>query len=81
MQVGDYPVALLVLSSSACHVVLCLMQLSLSEDLGCCGPFYLGCFALHPGIACLGYEHYGVACLAPQASYWAGALLGSLPGL
>ena len=57
------------------------MQLSLSEDLACCGPFYLGCFALHPGIACLGYVHYGVACQASQASYWAGALWDGLSGL
>ena len=27
-------------------------------------PFYLGYFILHPGIACLGYVHYGIACLA-----------------
>ena len=39
---------------SACPIVPCLMQLSLSEDLGVCSPFYLGCFILHPGIACLG---------------------------
>ena len=29
---------------------------------------------MHPGIACLGYVHYGIACLAPQASDCAGAL-------
>ena len=54
------------------------MQLSLSEDLGFCSPSYLGCFALHPGIACLGYVHYGIACLASQASDWAGALWDGL---
>ena len=41
---------------------------------GFCSLFYLGCFALYPGIACLVYVHYGIACLASQASYWAGAL-------
>ena len=56
--------------SSACPVVLCLMQLYLSKDLGFCSPFYLGCFTLHPGIACLGYVHYGIACLAFQACDW-----------
>ena len=81
MWVGDYPVALLVPRSSACPIILCLMQLNLSLDLGFCSPFYLGCFALHPGIACLGYVHYGVACLASQASYWAGALWDVLSGL
>ena len=28
--VGDYPIAQLVLRSSACHIILCLMQLTLS---------------------------------------------------
>ena len=67
--------------SSACPIVLCLMQLSLSEGLGFCSLFYLGCFALYPGIACLGYVHHGIACLAILASDWAGALWGSLSGL
>ena len=50
-------------SKLACPIVLCLMQLSLSEDLGLCSLFYLGyiCIALwdslsvpvHSGIACL----------------------------
>ena len=57
------------------------MELCLSEDLGVCSPFYLGCFALHPGIACLGYVHDGIACLASQASDWTGALWDSLSGL
>ena len=34
--------------SSTCPVVLCLMQLSLSKDLGFCSPFYLGCFYIAP---------------------------------
>ena len=59
--------------SSAYPIVLCLMQLCLSEDLGLYSPFYLGCFSLHPGIACLGYLHYGIACLASQASNLVGA--------
>ena len=57
------------------------MQLSLSEDLGFCSPFYLGYFALCPGVACLGYVHHGIACLASQASDWASALWDSLSGL
>ena len=60
--------------SSVYPVVLCLMQLCLSKDLGFFRLFYLGCFALHPGIACLGYVYYGIACLASQASDWAGTL-------
>ena len=40
-------------------------------SLGLCSPFYLVCFALHSGIACL----------ASQASDWAGALWYSLSGL
>ena len=67
--------------SPTCPVDLCLMQLCLSEDLGFCSPFYLGCFVLHPGIACVGYVHYGIACLASQASDWAGAPWDGLSGL
>ena len=67
MQVGDYPVTGLILRSSACPQVLSLMQLCLSKHFGLCSPFYLGCFALYPGIACLGYVHYGIACLASQS--------------
>ena len=44
-------------------------------------PFYLGCFALYLGIACLGYVHHGIACLASQASDWASTLWDSLSGL
>ena len=61
------------------------MQLSLSPvyslDLGLCSPFYLGCFAFHPGIACLDYVHHGIACLASQVSDWAGVLWHGLFGL
>ena len=57
------------------------MELCFSEDLEFCSPFYLGCFALHPGIACLGHVHHGIACLAFQASDWAGAFWDSLSGL
>ena len=59
-------------------VVLCLMQLSLSEGLGLCSLFYQGCFALHPWIACLGYVHHEITCLASQASDWASAFWNSL---
>ena len=50
----------------------------MSLNLSFCIPFYLGYFTLHPGIACLGYVHYWVACLASQASYWAGELWNGL---
>ena len=42
-----------VLCSSACPLVICLMQLSLSEDLGFCKLFYLGycCTALWDGMS------------------------------
>ena len=69
-----YSVAGLILRNSACPWVLSLMELCLSSLWGFYSPFYLGYFALHPGIDCLGYVHYGIACLASQASYWAGAL-------
>ena len=78
---GEYPVAQLILRSSAYSRVLSVMKLCLSIILGFCSPFYLGCFALHPGITCLGYVHYEIACLASQASYWAGALWDGLSGL
>ena len=41
-------------------------------------PFYLGYFALHPGIACLGYVHYGVDCLASQSLLLGRSTLGWL---
>ena len=41
------------------------MVFCLSLDLGFCSPFYLGYFAWYPGIACLGYVHYGVASKPP----------------
>ena len=75
------PVVSSSLLMSACLVVLYLKQLSLSKGLGFCSLFYLGCFALHPGIACLGYVHHGITCLASQASDWAAALSDSLLGL
>ena len=44
-------------------------------------PLSFRVFALYPVIACLGYVHHRVACLASQASYWAGALWDGLSGL
>ena len=67
--------------SSACPAVPCLIQLCLSIDLGFCSPFYLGCLVLHRGMACMGYVHYGIGCLASQTSNWADALWDSLSGL
>ena len=82
MRVGDYPVVQLIIRSSACPQVLSLMELCLSKDFQAfASPFYLGYFVLHPGIACLGYVHYRIACLASQASYWAGAFWDGLSGL
>ena len=78
---GDYPVAQLILSCSACTGLLSLMRFCLTTISGFCSPLYLGCFTLHPGIACLVYVHYGIACLVSQASYWAGAPCDGLSGL
>ena len=66
--------------SSACHVDLCLIQHSLSKDLGYCSLFYQSILVVHSGIACLGLcllgqlvqlprpligqLHSGMACLA-----------------
>ena len=66
-------------------IVLCLISLlnaaQLLQGFGFCSLFYLGCFTLHPGIACLGCVHHGIASLASQASDWAGALWDNLSGL
>ena len=67
--------------SSACPSILCLMQLSLSEDLGFCRPFY----AVHIHTAlwdslyrlCAFWHSF----LAFQASDWAVALWDGLSGL
>ena len=66
--------------SSVCPGMLFLKELCLSKDLGFCSLFYLGCFALHSGIACLGYVHSGIACLASKASDWAIAFWDGLSG-
>ena len=67
--------------SSACLVVLCLMQLSLSEDLGFCSLFYPVhiCIALWDSLS--GLVHSGIACLAFQAPDWAVAFWDGLSGL
>ena len=76
-----YSVTGLILRNSVCPLVLSLMELCLSDLWGFCGLFYLGCFALHHGIACLGYVHCEIACLASHASDWEGALWDGLTGL
>ena len=48
MWVGDYLVAQLVLRSSACHVILSLMQLCLSEDFGLLQPLLFRVFCIAP---------------------------------
>ena len=67
------------LSLSSC--VLCLMQLSLSEDLGSCSLFYPVhfCIALWDGLS--GLVHSGIAYLASQAPDWAVAFWDGLSGL
>ena len=67
--------------SSAYRVVLCLMQLSLSPDLGFCSSFYLGCFHIAPWDNLSGLCALWEACLASQTSDWAGALWDGLSGL
>ena len=61
--------------------VPCLMQLSLSEDLGFCSLFYpvYICTELCDSLSDL--VHSGIACLASQAPDWAVAFLDGLSGL
>ena len=61
----------LLFRSSACPVLLCLMQLSLSEDLGFCSLFYLGYIHIALRDSLSGVVHSGIACLASQATDWA----------
>ena len=67
--------------SSVCPVVLCLMQLSLSEDLGFCSLFY----PVHSHDALWDSlsrpMHSGIVCLASQALDWAVAFWDDLSGL
>ena len=51
MQVGDYPVAWMVLRSSACHIVLSLMELCLFLDVsqfGLLQPIFFRVFCIAP---------------------------------
>ena len=72
---------ILSLRSSPCPVVLCLMQLSLSGDLGFCSLFYLVhiCTALWDSLS--GLVDSGIACLASQAPDWTVVFWDSLSGL
>ena len=69
------------LRNSACPVVLCLIQLSMSKDLGFCSLFYPVHFpdALWDSLSRL--VHSGIACLASQAPDWAVAFWDGLSGL
>ena len=68
-------------SQLACPVVLCLVQLSLFEDLGFSSPFYA--VHIHSALwdSLSGLVHSGIACLASQASEWAVAFWDGLSGL
>ena len=44
-------------------------------------PFYLGYFPIEPWDSLSDYVHPGIACVAFQASDWAGAFCTSLSGL
>ena len=54
-------------SQLACHAVRCLMQLSLSEDLGFCSLFYPVDICTELWDSLSGLVHSGIACLASQA--------------
>ena len=65
----------------ACPDVLCLMQLSLSEDLGFCSllyPVYI-CTELWDSLS--GLVHSGIACLVSQAPDLTIAFWDGLSGL
>ena len=66
---------------SAYPHVLCLMQLTLSEDLGFCSLLYSVhiCTVLWDSLSGLVYS--GLACLASQAPDWAVAFWDGLSGL
>ena len=68
-------------SQLACPIVLWLIQLSLSEDLGFCSLFYPVhiCTALWDNLS--GLVHSGIACLASQAPDWKVAFWDGLSGL
>ena len=63
-------------SQLTCPVVLCLMQLSLSEDLIFCSLFYPVhiCTVLLDSLSRL--VHSGIACLASQAPWLGSCILG-----
>ena len=67
--------------NSACPVVLCLMQLGLSEDLGFCSLFYPvhSCDAPWDSLSRPMYS--GIACLASLDLDWAVAFWDGLSGL
>ena len=68
-------------SQLACPVVLCLMQLSLSEDMGFCSLFYQVHICTELWDSLSGLVHSGIACLASQAPDWAVAFWDGLSGL
>ena len=76
----------LFLCSYVPHVLLffsCLLfplHSSPLSQLGLCSPFYSGCFLIEPWDSLSGCVHPGIACLAFQASDWAGKFWGTLSG-
>ena len=68
-------------SQLACPVVLCLVQLSMSKDLGFCSLFYPVHIHTELWDSLSGLVHSGIACLASQAPYWVVAFWDGLSGL
>ena len=71
------------LAAFSCLLSLCVLAFPVffsSLQLGFCSPFYVGCSLIEPWDSLSGYVHPGIACLASQASDWAGAFWGSLSG-
>ena len=66
--------------SISSHSLCSSSPLLLLPQLGFCSPFYPGCFHFEPWDSLSDYVHPGIACLAFQASDWAGAFWGSLSG-
>ena len=66
---------------SLCPSISYVLLFCNSNNWGSAAPFYSGCFLIEPWDSLSDYVHPGIACLACQASNWAGAFWGSLSGL
>ena len=64
----------------ACPDVLCLMQPSLSKDLGICSLFHPVYIHTELWDSLSGLVHSGITCLASQAPDWAVAFSDGLSG-